>query len=70
MRKTMIWADYIIRELGFPAGFQVVKLGFCSGSKEAVRTSQEGERAVNYQRSLRASAGALSCPGDIRSRSN
>ena len=66
----MIWANYIIRELGFPAGFQMVKLGFCSRSKEAVRTSQEGERAVNYQRPLRALAGASSCPGDIRSRSN
>ena len=59
----MIWANHMITELGFPAGFQVVELGFCSRSKEAVRTSQEGERAVNYQRPLRALAGCLELPG-------
>lgn len=39
----MIWANHMITEPGFPAGFQMVKLGGCSGSKEAVRTVQVGE---------------------------
>ena len=60
--RTMIWAKYVISELGFPAGLQMVRHGFCSRSKEAVGTSQDEERVGNYQRPLWASAGASHCP--------
>ena len=57
----MIWAKYVITELGFPAGLQMVRHGFYSRSKEAAGTSQDEERAGNYQRPLWASAGASHC---------
>ena len=40
----------------------MVRHGFCSRSKEAAGTSQDEERAGNYQRPLWASAGASHCP--------
>lgn len=57
----MIWDKYVMTELGFPAGLQRVRRGFCR-SKEAVGTSQDEERAGNYQRPLWAAAGASHCP--------
>jgi hypothetical protein len=61
VRRTMIWAKYVITELGFPAGLQMVRHGFYSRSKEAAGTSQDEQRAGNYQRPLWASAGASHC---------
>lgn len=62
VRKTMIWANHMTTGLGFPPGFQMVKFGFCSSSKEAERPPQGGERAVNYQRPLQVLAGDLELP--------
>lgn len=58
VRKTVISANHMTTELGFPAEFLMVKFGFCSHSKEVVRTSQGWDRAGNYTRPLQFQLGA------------
>lgn len=65
--KTVTRANHTTTELGFPAGFQVVKFGCCS-SKEAVRTHRDGTGQLTSRGSCSVGWGPRAARVDTRSR--